>query len=213
MTPEVKCEHCGTVNPAEETRCRMCGRPLAERDQGTEVCPGCGAVHARSSGDTCISCGWNFGAPKRPPEKTEAGPEACEHWSELPAHTHRTAMIDMAGILILLAGALGLTHALLAALPETGDEILTRYENIIPAGEFLNSVIRDYAFVSALMFVAGILTMGLSMSVFKRTSLWLSVAGAVFGIIAIGFLIGAFFAVVGLILLAASKREFLLECR
>ncbi len=121
-------------------------------------------------------------------------------------------MIDMAGILILLAGALGITHALLTALPGTSSDLMYHYERIIPAGKFLNGVIRDNDFIAILMFIAGALSMALSMAVFKRTNLTLAISGGVLGIIAIGFLFGAFFALVGLILIAVSKRDFLLEC-
>ena len=206
MSPEVKCDHCGTVNPAEEKKCRLCGYPLPS------VCPECGTVHAPSEHNTCISCGWDFGAPKRLPEKDDASPEACEHWSEKPIHTNRTAMIDMAGILILLAGALGIAHALLSMLPGTSENLLRQYENLIPAGEFLDGVIQDNQIIAVLMFVAGVLAAGLSMSVFRRGSFMLSLGGAALGIVAVGFLLGAFFALVGLLLLAVSRREFLLEC-
>jgi len=212
MSPEVKCEHCGTINPAGNTKCRICGWPLAQADAGSKVCPECGTVHKPSNGDTCISCGWNFGAPKRPPEKVPTTSEACEHWSEMPAHTSRTAMIDMAGILILLAGALGITHALLSVLPETGADLLRHYENLIPAGKFLNGVIQDNDFVAVLMFTAGALAMGLSMTVFRRDRFSLAIGGAALGIVAVGFLLGAFFALVGLLLLMVSRREFLVEC-
>jgi len=121
-------------------------------------------------------------------------------------------MIDMAGILILVAGALGITHALLSALPSTSTDIMYHYERIIPAGKFLNGVIQDNDFLAILMFAAGALAMGLSMSVFKRSNLMLAFTGAVLGIIAIGFLLGAFFALVGLLLIAVSRREFMLEC-
>ncbi len=211
MSPEVKCDQCGTINPANAAKCRLCGMPLAIEGRA-EACPKCGTVHALSENNTCVSCGWDFGKPKRPPEKVAASPESCEHWSEQPAHTSRIAMIDMAGILVLLAGALGITQSLLSALPGTGADLMRHYENIIPAGKFLNGVIQDNLIIAVLMFVAGALAMGLSMSVFKRGSLTFALAGAVFGIVAVGFLVGAFFALVGLLLLVVSRREFLLEC-
>ncbi len=121
-------------------------------------------------------------------------------------------MLDVAGILILVAGGLGIFHALLALLPGTGSDILTHYENIIPPGKFLNDVIHDYDMLSVVMFISGALAMGFSMSIFSRGRLSAAVAGGVLGIVSIGFLLGSFFALVGLIILAASKREFLLEC-
>ncbi len=211
MSPDVKCEYCDALNHGTDTMCRVCGRPLVGVDSGFKSCPECGAVHNPEGANACISCGWNFGTPKHLPEK-DSSSDTCEHWSELPVHSSRTAMIDMAGILVLLAGALGITHALLSMLPGTGSDLMYHYERIIPAGKFLNGVIQDNDFIAALMFLAGALAMGLSMTAFKRTNLTLALTGAVFGIVAIGFLLGAFFAFVGMILLAVSRREFLAEC-
>jgi hypothetical protein len=62
------------------------------------------------------------------------------------------------------------------------------------------------------MFVFGVLSIALSMTALKRSNYPGAVAGAVFGIMAIGFLFGAFFGLMALILLLLSEREFLLEC-
>ena len=216
MSSEVKCEQCGTINLAENLKCRVCGWPLMKADPGFKVCPECGSVHTPAKQDTCISCGWDLGPSRHPPaEKVTSSQEdeACEHWSELPAHTSRTAIISVAGVLILLAGALGITHALLSALPETGSAILYHYENLIPAGGFLDGVIQDNGVIASLMFISGALAMVLSLSIIRRGNPVLAVASGILGIVAIGFLIGAFFALVGLLMLAVSRREFLAECR
>jgi hypothetical protein len=39
-----------------------------------------------------------------------------------------------------------------------------------------------------------------------------TIAGAVFGILSIDFLFGAFFGLAALVLLAVSRRKFILEC-
>jgi hypothetical protein len=79
-------------------------------------------------------------------------------------------------------------------------------------GKFLDGVLQDHVAVSMLMFVFGALSVALSMTALKRSNYAGAVAGAVFGILSIGFLFGAFFGLMALILLAISKREFLLEC-
>jgi hypothetical protein len=212
MSSDLKCEYCQTLNQATDTKCQTCGRSLVRANPGYRPCPECGSVHSPDGANTCVSCGWNFGTPKRLPDKESPQTEACEHWSELPAHSQRTAMIDMAGILILLAGALGITHALLSSLPGTGSDLMYHYERLLPPGKFLDGVIQDNGVLAVLMFIAGALAMSLSMSVFKRGSYTLALMGAVFGIVAVGFLLGAFFAAVGILLLAVSRREFLAEC-
>ena len=213
MTAEIKCDKCGTINLDNLTRCRVCGNPLHEMEGDSQKCPECGFSKTPLGVDKCISCGWTFGAPKVLPVGAAASkPEECEHWSEEPAHTERMAKVDIAGISIFLAGVFGIVHAILAALPGTSDTILSHYGSIIPRGQFLDTVVNNHLLFSALMFAFGVIALALSMSAFKRSSYAGAITGGVFGILAIGFLFGAFFALIGLLLLALSRREFLKEC-
>ena len=113
---------------------------------------------------------------------------------------------------MIVAGGLGIIHAILAALPDSSNEILSNYESVIPMGRFLDDVLQDHVYVSMLMFLFGVLAIALSMTAMKRNSYSGALAGAVFGILSIGFLFGAFFGLMALVLLALSRREFLLEC-
>jgi hypothetical protein len=165
--------------------------------------------------ERCISCGWEFGASHHPVPLNEARkiePSDCEYAAESELHTVRSFTVDLAAIFMLLAGGLGILHGLLAALPGTRSEILSTYGDVIPVGRFLNDILQDYVFVSMLMLVFGALSVVLSMTALKRSSYAGALAGAVFGILSIGFLFGAFFGLMALILLVISKREFLLEC-
>ena len=49
-TAEVACPHCGEQNPAENTYCKMCGKPLVRK------CPRCGA-EVSSDSVYCGKCG------------------------------------------------------------------------------------------------------------------------------------------------------------
>jgi hypothetical protein len=214
MTTEIKCTNCGTINVGELMRCRMCNHPLHLSEAEVRKCPQCSSMATPVGEETCISCGWNFAAAQQvPPELApEIKPADCEHPAEAELHTVRSFNVDLAVIFMLLAGGLGIIHALLAALPGTSNAILTNYESVIPMGKFLDGVLQDHVAVSMLMFVFGALSIGLSMTALKRSNYAGAVAGAVFGIMSIGFLFGAFFGLMALILLAISKREFLLEC-
>lgn len=123
------------------------------------------------------------------------------------------AGVDMAGVLILLAGFLGITHSLLSLLPGTDSEILATYGSWVPPGDILNDLLETYWFYAGLMLLFGIMAVAMSMFVFNRSRFDGALAAGVFGILSIGFLFGAFFAIVGLLLIANSKREFLPECR
>ena len=213
MESQVRCAQCGTFNLSDASKCRVCGHPI-HRDEGDlQKCPACGYERNLASAEKCIGCGRNLTATKAAVAEIQGSkPESCERWNEKPAHAVRTAKVGMAGILIMLAGATGVAHGLLALLPETGSEILSHYEAIIPPGEVLDGVMNDYQLLSAVILVFGVLAVALSMFAFMRTRFAGAVAGAIFGILSVGFMIGAFLAIVGLILLVTSKREFIPEC-
>jgi predicted anti-sigma-YlaC factor YlaD len=214
MTTEIKCTNCGTINVGELMRCRLCNHPLHFSETELRECPQCRSTVTPIGKETCISCGWNFATThQEPPEETKSvKPAECEYPEEAELHTVRSFSVELAVIFMLLAGGLGIMHALLAALPDTSPGILSNYGSIIPQGKFLNDVLQDHVYISLLMFVFGALSIGLSMTALKRSNYAGAVAGAVFGILSIGFLFGAFFGLMALILLAISKREFLLEC-
>lgn len=215
MTTEIKCTNCGTINVGKVTKCRMCGHPLHFSESEVRKCPKCSSMATPIGEERCIACGWDFGANHHAvslSEAREVDSAECEYPTEAPLHTVRSFTVDLAAIFMLLAGGLGIFHGLLAALPGTSREILATYEDVIPAGKFLNDILQDYVFVSVLMLVFGGLSIVLSMSAIKRSSYALALAGSVFGIMSIGFLFGAFFGLMALILLVISKREFLLEC-
>lgn len=139
-------------------------------------------------------------------------PAECEIPEEGETQAVRAFSVDLAVIFMILAGGLGIIHAVLAALPGSSNDILSHYESVIPAGKFLDNILKDYVFVSVLMFVFGALSIALSLTALRRSNYAGAVAGAIFGIFSIGFLFGAFFGLAALVLLAISKSEFLLEC-
>jgi len=214
MATEIKCTNCGTINVGELIRCRMCNHPLHFSEAEVRKCPQCNSTATPVGEETCISCGWDFATthPEPPEETPGVKPAECEYPEEAELHTVRSFSVELAVVFMLLAGGLGIMHALLAALPDTSPEILSNYGSIIPAGSILNDVLRDHVYISVFMFVFGALSIGLSMTALRRSSYAGAVAGAVFGILSIGFLFGAFFGLAALVLLLISKREFLLEC-
>ena len=214
MTTEIECTNCGTINVGELMRCRLCNHPLHLSEAEVRKCPQCSSTVTPIGEETCVSCGWDFATTHQvqPKVAPEIKPAECEHPAEAELHTVRSFSVELAVIFMLLAGGLGIMHALLAALPDTSPEILSNYGRIIPAGNILNDVLQDHVYISVLMFVFGVLAIALSMSALKRSNYAGAVAGAVFGIMSIGFLFGAFFGLAALVLLLISKREFLLEC-
>jgi len=138
--------------------------------------------------------------------------EACVHWSEAAQEPIRTAGIAVAGILILLAGFLGIIHSTLSLAPDLGQDFMDAYESWIPQGEFLDSLMSDYDLYAGLVFVFGMMAVAFSMFALRITNFTGAVLGAIFGILAIGFMFGAFLSLTGLLLLLAYRKEFLLAC-
>jgi hypothetical protein len=210
---QVRCSHCGTFNAHDSVKCRVCGNAIDRGDAEGDKCPSCGFERNTPSAEKCIACGRNLTATRAAVAEIQgAKPEVCEHWSERPSHEVRTAKVGIAGILILMAGALGVAHGLLALLPETGGEILSSYESFLPPGEVLDDIMRDSELLSALVLIFGIMAVAMSTFAFTQSRFNGALAGAVLGILSVGFLIGAFFALIALILLATSRREFIPEC-
>ncbi len=215
MSSEIRCTHCGTINVGSVARCRMCGHPLHHNEGEVRTCPECGSTATPLGTDRCIACGWNFGH-REPGAVQEIVPPAakeCEAPAGEPIRTLTTFFVSLAVIFMIVAGGLGMIHGILAALPGTSNDILTAYEEAIPSGRFLDDIILDNAYISVLLVALGALSIGLSTMAMKRSSFAGALAGAVFGIFSIGFLFGAFFGLLALILLAVSRKEFLVECK
>jgi hypothetical protein len=213
MVHEIKCVHCGTINPLPTEVCRVCGMPIESPEKGHIVCPNCGSEENLVGAHKCVDCGFILTSLPKAPEQIQTKGEECEHTFEGPAHEERQAMVYMAAILILVAGALGIAHSLLASLPGTENDILSHYHSIIPAGAALDEVIKDSSIYGALMFIFGIAAVAMSNFAFNRTRYWGSIVAGVFGVLSIGFLIGSFLALVSIIVLVAAHREFYPECR
>ena len=209
----VKCPTCGADNPSTAVECRFCGHSMRADATVSTACPACG-WEAEKGAVVCSSCGsaiYHDHAQGKKPEAPKI--EECEHWSELPTHSVRTAKVGVGGILILLAGFLGIAHALLSVLPGTGEDILATYESAIAPGELLDDLLESYVPLAGLMMLFGGLAVALSMFAFNRSRFNGALAGGVFGILSIGFLFGAFLAIIGLLLIVTSRREFIPECR
>jgi hypothetical protein len=203
------------LNAAGASSCRLCGRPLegdhhpANREM--PACISCGA-HVHEGTDRCTACG----RPLREVIKSnlpEGLPEeACVHWSERAASAGRTAKVSVAGILILMAGFLGIAQALLSHSPEISEGFMRTLEEAVPGMESVDNLLADYVVLQALVFVFGAVAIFGSMFVMTRSRFDMAVIGAVFGIIAVGYIFGALLSLVGLLFVITARKEFLSEC-
>ena len=142
----------------------------------------------------------------------EMNAQECVHWSDKPSSSGRAARVMMAGILILIAGVLGVAQAALALSPGLAEGFMDAYEDLVPGASATDEVLDDYVLLQIAVFVFGVLAIFGSMFALMQSRFDMSLIGGVFGILAIGFLFGAFLSLVGVILVATSRRQFLSEC-
>ena len=213
MSDDIECPHCGVPNPAGAKICRLCGKPLDEvrSDTDSRACISCGLVHTKKE-ETCSHCGMPVRELVSRNLPGDLPVQECVHWSEKPASAGRSAKVSVAGILILIAGFLGIAQAVFAFTPEIGEGFIRTYEDLVPWAETVDTALEDFVVLQGAALIFGAVAIFGSMFALNRSRFDMAVVGAVFGILAIGFFMGALFSVFGLLLIATSRKEFLPEC-
>ena len=214
MIGSENCANCGAALAPDMEECSVCGKRQHHEHtyvHGRSVCAVCGAYNSEGT-ELCNSCKTPMRDVIRAnlPDETEG--EECRHWSDEPASAGRAAKVSVAGILVLIAGMLGIAQATLALTPGLGDDFLALFEGVIPGMEAADNFIADYILLQIAIFLSGTIAIFGSMFTLNQSKFRVSVIGAVFGIFAIGLLLGAFFSLIGLILIITSRKQFLSEC-
>lgn len=214
MERSVECKQCGTMNVPDAERCRICGNSLTHehvREPGSTVCAHCGQP-LEPGAELCNACK----TPARDiimsnlPEQAQAA--ECVHWSEKPASAGRSARVAMAGILILIAGAMGIGQAVVALNPDLSESFAEIIEGVLPWGEAMDDWVAEYLILQAWTLIAGLVAIAGGVFALTGTRYEFAVIGGIFSVLAIGFLMGAFLGLVGLLIIAFSRKEFLPEC-
>ncbi len=138
--------------------------------------------------------------------------EECVHWSEGPSSAGRAAKVMVAGILILMAGVLGIAQSVLSLSPDLGEGFLDAYEDLVPGASSTGDVLDEYVLLQIAVFVFGVVAIFGSMFALNQSRFDMAAVGAVSGILAIGLLFGAFLSFVALIVLLTSRKHFSPEC-
>jgi hypothetical protein len=214
MVGSIECHKCGTLNPLGADKCRICGNSLSHehvRTPGSSVCANCGQP-LEPGAELCNSC-------KMPARNVimsnlpeQVGDTECVHWSEKPAAAGRSARVAMAGIMILIAGALGIGQAVVALDPDLSESFASAIEGVLPWSGDAGQWVAEYVILQVWTLIAGLLAIAGGVFALTETRFEFAVMGGIFGVLAIGFLIGAFLGLVGLLLIAFSRKEFLPEC-
>jgi hypothetical protein len=118
----------------------------------------------------------------------------------------------VAGILILMSGALGMGQVVISVTPDAGQQIADFFLDILPVGESINDALAEYFLLQLLILICSILALTGGIFALTQSRFDISLLGGIAGIFAIGFLMGTFFALIGLILVLSARKEFLPEC-
>lgn len=214
MDEIIECLQCGTQNRSDAVNCRMCGAHLKhtyETVGGVLVCKTCGARNPDGA-ELCSSCRTPFRKLVESNLPSDIPAEACVHWSDEPSSAGRAARVLMAGILILMAGVLGVVQSVLSLSPGLGDDILTAYEDLVPGASATDAILDEYVLLQAAVFVFGAIAIFGSIFALSQSRFDMSVVGGAAGVLAIGFIMGAFLSLVALLLLVTARRAFDPEC-
>lgn len=214
MDSTVECPHCGAANPGDAGKCRACGKMIPHEhvpSPGSRVCAHCGQPLAEGA-ELCNACTRPVREVVMSNLPKNVGETECVHWSEKPAASGRSARVAMAGILVLMAGALGIGQAVVALDPELSESFVSAIEGMLPMSETVDDWVAEYVVLQAWTFLAGLVAIAGGVFALTGTRYELAVIGAVFSVLSIGFFLGAFLGLVGLLLIAFSRKEFLPEC-
>ncbi|MBN1678611.1 MAG: zinc ribbon domain-containing protein [Candidatus Thermoplasmatota archaeon] len=209
----VKCPSCGSDNPTHVSFCGRCGaaipydlRMAAQNEPVTSApqeqtpdsvpmkkCNWCGELN-KWNANYCTNCGRDPHGQPYLHAASRSGPSSS-HYGYV-GRRRKSGLPVAGGILAILAGVLALVQGLLYLVVE--------------------SVVFDIGgvgtgslcFCGGLDIVFGLASFASGILAIQRRNFWLSILGAVLGMLGLGFLIGALFGLLGLILIAVSREEF-----
>lgn len=192
FSTSVKCPFCGADGQEYQVNCTKCGKELPKEQKldpltgtqgksATKMCPNCGRPMSIYS-TMCDYC-------NRPEvdylEDSSGGVYTSE--SQLPV---------VGGVLILIAGVLGFFEGLVTLA--TASEVASwGYE--VPG---------SVTCCAGLMIIFGVIAAAGGFSAMGRKSVVFAIVGGIFGILSVGFLIGALLSLIGIILVAIAHNEF-----
>jgi hypothetical protein len=185
------CPKCGVHNRKDAERCRMCGNPMRQPPREivgpTKVCPFCHTVNEKDA-PFCSDCGKPMGAVviDAGEERRKRERESARIYTDYATGPVRTARLGTAGIILLMVVAfvavdMALTFFILWDFSTTSDYQELVASNSLYATAFANLMACQ---VIRLIFLA-LTAMG-AMAAMRKLNFGLAIAGAVFGVFALG---------------------------
>jgi len=124
----------------------------------------------------------------------------------MPAQTQKTWMPAVGGALVIVAGILAIAMGAMYMTLDASD-----FEDLgvaLPAEYTAEDLAGMMTMCGAVLLVFAVIAIIGGVFGIRRKYFGLAIAGGVFGLLGIGFFVGSVLALVGLILLAVSRKEF-----
>jgi hypothetical protein len=225
---ELDCPKCGVHNIEGAERCRICGNALTPENEPTGPSKECPLCKTRNDLDApfCSGCGKPLGsvAIKEIKKKTKREKYYDRTYADYPGSAMRTAWAGVGGILIVMAAFFALVDAIFTIAVSWQVTRLADYDRLLRENPQLKDVITNLVVCQGLRFVFIIIAFAGGIFAIRRLRWGLAMVGGILGILALMsgllFLIVPFWgwielvllcgAVVGVIQVGVSRREFLL---
>jgi predicted amidophosphoribosyltransferase len=192
FTTSVRCPFCGADGQEYQFNCTKCGKDLP---RGQKIDPMSGTATPSGATKPCPICGRPMGIYANQCAYCSR-PETDYSYGTEEVYASDSQLPVVGGVLILIAGILGILEGLLT---------LAAVSSVSAAGYTLPGSVTCCA---GLLCIFGLIAAAGSFSAIGRHSVVFAIVGGVFGILAIGFLIGAVLALIGIILVAIAHDEF-----
>ena len=226
------CPKCGTHNPDEAKRCRLCGaflRPQETRPAGTtKNCAFCGTTNDRDA-PFCTGCGRPMGstytkADEKKERKEKRAKSYERTYADYPASAHMVARAGLGGILIILAAFFALVDAVFTLAITWQVTQLGDYDRLLRENPDLASALANMAVCQGLRIVFIFIAFAGGIFAVRRLRWGLSMVGGVLCILSVMsgiiLLVIPFWwvielsvwvgAIIGVVLVGISRREFML---
>lgn len=225
----VDCQKCGVHNPEGVERCKICGTPLSvpKAPSGpTRECPFCGTENDKEA-PFCSTCNKPLYSLEGKAEKTEKAKREKYYdrtYVDYPGSAARTARAGLGGILIMMAALFALIDALFTLLISWEMSQLADYNQLVAENPQLEGVLSSLVVCEGLRIVFIIIAIMGAVFAVRRSRWGLAMIGGIFSILSVGssflmlviplwiFIVLALGigAIIGVILVGVSRREFLL---
>lgn len=195
-----KCPYCESLVEERTAFCMFCGKEIGPASPPTpSPAPTSGGAGIRY----CVACG-------RPIQFDAGVCPYCGHDYRIaygtPPQPSKSWMPVVGGVLIIVAGVLAAAMGAFYFTFEASD-----FEDLgvaLPPEFTAEDLAGILAVCGAVLVVFAVIAIIGGFFGFRRRHFGLAIAGGVFGLLGIGFFVGSLLALVGLILVAISRKEF-----